>query len=153
MPPPKGTKTPLEGPGDYTVTKLVHSDTYSAIDPTKADMAGKAVYISGASRGIGKAIAISFAKAGASFIAISARSDLTAVEQEIKKAANEAGRKEPNTLSIKADVTSPESVKNAGAEIAKAFGKLDVVVNNAGIIGDRTSIVDGDAENWWYLCK
>ena len=65
MPPAKGTFNPLEGPGDYTLTAEVHSDTYPGIDPTKANLNSKAVYVSGASRGIGKAIAVSFAKAGA----------------------------------------------------------------------------------------
>ena len=74
MPPPRGTWNPLEGPGDYTTTKQVHSDTYPAIDPTKANLGGKAVFISGASKGFGKAIALSLAKAGASYIAIGARS-------------------------------------------------------------------------------
>ena len=92
------------------MTKEVHSDTYSAIDPAMADLTGKTIYVSGASRGIGREIALSFAKAGASFIAVSARSDLTQVEKDIKKAAADAGRKEPKTLSIKVDVTSPESV-------------------------------------------
>ena len=153
MPPAKGPFNPLEGPGDYTMTAEVHSDTYPAIDPTKADLTGKAVYISGASRGIGKAIALSFAKSGASFIAVSARSSLTEVEKDIKKAATRAGRKEPQALSIKVDVTDPESVKTVTTEIEKAFGKLDIVINNAAIIGDRTGIVDGNPENWWYLCK
>ena len=153
MPPPKGTFNLLEGPGDYTVTDQVHSETYAAIDPTKTDLTGKAVYISGASRGIGRSIALSFARAGASFIAVSARSNLAEVERDIKQAALEAGRREPQTLSLKVDVTNPESVKNAGEEIEKAFSKLDIVVNNAAILGDRTRIVDGDPVNWWYLCK
>ena len=135
------------------MTDEVHSDTYAAIDPTKADLTGKAVYISGASRGIGRSIALSFARAGASFIAVSARSSLAEVERDIKQAALDASRREPRTLSLKVDVTNPESVKNAGEEIEKAFSKLDIVVNNAAILGDRTRIVDGDPVNWWYLCK
>lgn len=153
MPPPKGTKNALEGPGDYTMTKTVHSDTYPAIDPTKADLSGKAVYVSGASRGIGREMALSYSKAGASYIAISARGDLSVVEKEIKKAAADAGRIEPKTLSIKVDVTKLESVKNLASEIDKAFGKLDILVNNAAIIGDFTRIVDSDPDSWWFLCE
>jgi NAD(P)-dependent dehydrogenase (short-subunit alcohol dehydrogenase family) len=153
MPPPQGTKNALEGPGDYSVTEQVHSDTYPAIDPTKADLNGKAVYISGASRGIGREMALSYAKGGASFIAISARSDLSEVEKEVKKAAVGAGREEPKTLSIKVDVTKSESVQNVGNAIGKAFGKLDILVNNAAIIGDFTTITDGDPDNWWFLCS
>lgn len=135
------------------MTEQVHSDTYPAIDPTKADLTGKAVYVSGASRGIGREIALSYAKAGASFIAVSARSDLSQVEKEMKKAAAEAGRKEPKTLSIKVDISDPESVKNVGGEIADAFGKLDILHNNAAVLGDMTKIMEGNPENWWYLCK
>lgn len=153
MPPPKGTVNRLEGPGDYTVTEQVHSDTYEAIDPTKADLTGKAVYISGASRGIGRSIALSFARAGASFIAISARSNLAEVERDIKHAALSTGHGEPRILSLKVDVTNPSSVKDAGDEIKKAFQKLDVLVNNAAVLGDRKRIVDSDPDNWWYLCK
>lgn len=135
------------------MTTQVHSDTYAAIDPAKADLTGKAVYVSGASRGIGRSIALSFAKAGASFIAVSARSSLVEVERDIKQAASEAGRSEPHTLSLKVDVTDPELVRGASHEIERSFGKLDIVVNNAAILGDRTRIVDGDPDNWWYLCK
>lgn len=75
MPPPQGTWNPLEGPGDYTTTSKVHNDTYDAISPSEADYSGKTVFINGASRGLGKEMALSFAKAGASNIVISARSD------------------------------------------------------------------------------
>lgn len=135
------------------MTRHVHSETYPAIDPTKTCFSGKAIYVSGASRGIGREIALSFAKAGASFIAVSARSSLAEVEKDIKQAAVKAGRKEPQTLSLKVDVTRPGSVKSAGDEIEKAFGKLDILFNNAAILGDRTPMVKGDPDNWWYLCK
>ncbi|KAF7198539.1 Short chain dehydrogenase citE [Pseudocercospora fuligena] len=55
MPPPKGAWNPVEGPADYTMTKLVHNDTYPEIDPTKSDYTGKSVFISGASRAAAKA--------------------------------------------------------------------------------------------------
>lgn len=84
--------------GDFIVTKDVHNDTYPAIDPTQHDLAGKAVFISGATRGIGRATSISFAKAGASFIAIGARSDLKPTETAIKEAAKATRRSEPKVL-------------------------------------------------------
>ena len=152
MPPPQGQWNPLEGPGDYTTTKQVHNDTYPAIDPTKADLSGKAVFISGASRGIGKSIALSFAKGGASYIAIGARSSLTNVENEIKKAATKAGRKEPQVLCLSLDVSDAKSVEIAVKKIEAEFGKLDVVINNAAIIGDRKTILEGDPDSWWQVC-
>ena len=105
MPPPRGSWNPIEGPGDYTTTKVVHNDTYSEIDPLKADLSGKAIFISGASRGFGKAIALSFSKAGASHIAIGARSNLDDVAAAVRSAAKDAGRKEPHVLCLKLEVT------------------------------------------------
>lgn len=133
--------------GDFTTTKEVHNDTYPAIDPKKCDLTGKSVYIAGASKGIGMATAVSFAKAGASQIAIGARSDLTQVEVAIKDAAKAAGRKEPQVVSVKVDVTDPKSVDAAVKVMDKEFGKLDVVIHNAGIISHGL-IGESDPEEW-----
>ncbi|KAK6391433.1 hypothetical protein LTR65_004597 [Meristemomyces frigidus] len=149
MPPPQGSFNPIEGPGDYTFTKDVHNDTYPAIDPAKANHSGHAVFISGASKGVGRAIAISFAKAGASYIAVGARSGLSEVSEAIKKAAKDSGRSEPSVLALKLDVTDRKSVEDAAARIEKEFGKLDVAINNAGVLGGTTLIADSDPDVWW----
>ena len=135
--------------GDYTTTKEVHNDSYPAIDPAKADLSGKAIFVSGASRGIGRCIALSYAKAGASHIAIGARSDLTTVEKDVLEAAKQAGKKAPRVLSVKLDITDPQSVDGAAQKIEKAFGRLDVVVNNAGILGARDAVGDSEPDVWW----
>lgn len=153
MPPPKGSWNPIEGPGDYTTTREVHSDTYPAIDPTKADLSGKAIFISGASRGLGKSIAISFAKAGASQIAIGARSDLGDVEKEMKASASKARKPEPKILSLKLEITDARSVDAAVKKVETEFGKLDVVINNAGVIGKRQPITASNPEDWWETSK
>ncbi|KAI1821083.1 NAD(P)-binding protein [Xylaria intraflava] len=149
MPPPKGTPNPLLGPGDYDTTSIVHSDTYPAIDPTKADLKGKAVFISGASRGIGRSIGVSYAKAGASKIAIGARSSTGETAQAIKAAAASVGKPEPQILELKIDVTNQESVGAMAAEIKKAFGHLDIVVNNAGLLASLGPMVETDPAAWW----
>ncbi|KAI8945432.1 NAD(P)-binding protein [Xylaria longipes] len=148
MPPPRGTFNPIEGPGDYDTTSVIHNDTYPAIDSAKADLTGKAIFISGATRGIGRAISISFAKAGASMIAIGARSALGETAQAIRAAAASVGKPEPKVLELKLDVTSQESVDAAAAEIKKAFGRIDIVVNNAGLLS-RGEIAETDPETWW----
>lgn len=138
--------------GDYTVTKTVHNDTYPAIDPTTLNpsLEGRAVFISGASRGIGYSIAISYARAGASYIAIGARSDLTALVSEIAAAAQAAGRPEPKVLPLKLDATERASVEAAAAQIRSAFsGRLDVVVSNAASLGEMAPIADTDPDVWW----
>lgn len=144
MPPPRGAWNPIECAGDYTTTKSVYNDTYPAIDPTKADQSGKAIFVSGASKGLGKAMAISFAKAGASRIAIGARSDLSTTENEARAAAMEAGRSEPQILKLKLDITDQESVDAAAKLVEREFGSVDVVINNAGIMDGRGSVAESD---------
>lgn len=113
-------------------TPTIHKDTYPAIDSaTKSNLSNKHVFISGASKGIGRATAISYAKAGASAIAIAARSDLKSLEQEIQKVARDAGKKEPKVLSVKLDVLDRASIEDAAKEVEKELGRLDILVNNA----------------------
>ncbi|KAI6087145.1 hypothetical protein F4821DRAFT_269670 [Hypoxylon rubiginosum] len=150
MPPPKGTPNPLEGPADYDMTSVVHNDTYPAIDSSKADLSGKVVFINGASRGLGKAMSVSFAKAGASKIAIGARGDLSTTEKAMKAAAASAGRPEPTILLVKFDVTDYKSVDEAAAQVKKNFGHVDIVINNAGKIGSG-QIADSDPDEWWKV--
>ncbi|KAF3061293.1 Oxidoreductase UcpA [Daldinia childiae] len=152
MPPPKGTPNPLEGPGDYDVTSVVHNDTYPAIDSAKANLSGKAVLITGASKGLGRAISVSFAKAGASMIAIGARSDLSTTVSEIKAAAEKVGKPEPIILALKLDVADPKSVDDAAAQVKESFGRMDIVINNAGIF-DVAMILDTDPEKWWNIWR
>ncbi|KAH8808684.1 putative 2-(R)-hydroxypropyl-CoM dehydrogenase [Xylogone sp. PMI_703] len=149
MPPPRGTPNPIEGPGDYDVTETVHSDSYPAIDPAKADYSGKAIFITGGSRGIGRSIVLSFAKAGASYIAAGARSDMTELAKDVEAAAKAANRKSPKFLHVKLEVTNQKSVEDAAVLVEKEFGRLDVLVNNAGIIGAFSPIGESDPEIWW----
>ena len=127
----------------------MHNDTYPAIDSSKADLHGKSVFISGASKGIGRSIALSYAKAGASVIAIGARSYMTALEKDIKEAANSVGKDAPRVLKIKLDVSSQESIDKAAATIEKEPGKLDIMINNAGVLGQPALIADSDPDHWW----
>ncbi|KAF2714940.1 oxidoreductase-like protein [Pleomassaria siparia CBS 279.74] len=125
-------------------------DTYPAIDPTKADLSGKYVFITGASKGVGKAAAISYAQAGASGIALGARSPLEEVAKEVVAAARKANRKEPQVLTLQLDVTSVKSVADAAAEVSKAFDdRLDILVNNAGYLSSFVPIVESDPDEWW----
>ncbi|KAK9775432.1 hypothetical protein SCAR479_07821 [Seiridium cardinale] len=143
-------------------TKTSRADSYEFISPKNADLSGKSVFISGASKGIGRATALSYAAAGCSKIAIAARSDLSSLEQEIKEAAGQ--RQPPKVVSIKLDVTSEDSVKAAAETIAMEFdGALDVLINNAGYLETWKPVADSDPTDWWktwdinikgsYLCS
>ncbi|CAK1363703.1 unnamed protein product [Cercospora beticola] len=150
MPPPPGTPNVLEGPGDYTMTQKVFNDSYPFIDPTKANLTGKSVFITGASKGLGQQIAISFGKAGASQIAIGARSSLTTTSNLIKSSALAAGHPEPQILPVNLDIASRTSVSAAAELISNGFsGKLDILINNAGMMSSNDLIGSSNPETWW----
>ncbi|MET8995805.1 SDR family oxidoreductase [Amycolatopsis sp. NPDC004169] len=98
--------------------------------------AGKVVLITGASRGIGRAVALAFAAEGARLV-LAARSAerLAEVEQEVLALGAEA-------LSVPTDVSAPEEVAALVGSAVRRFGRIDVLVNNAGI-GKVGEVADG----------
>jgi NAD(P)-dependent dehydrogenase (short-subunit alcohol dehydrogenase family) len=102
-------------------------------------MQGKVVAITGASRGIGAAAARVFAAAGAK-VALLARS-----EGEIDALAAEIG---PAALALRCDVADWASVQQAVATVVQRFGRLDVLVNNAGTIDPIARLADVDPAAW-----
>jgi 3-oxoacyl-[acyl-carrier protein] reductase len=96
-------------------------------------MNNKVVLVTGSSRGIGKATIIKFASEGYNVVINYIESDKEA--QEVK----EFVEKEYNikALTIKTDVSNEADVKSMVDTIIKEFGKIDVLVNNAGIVFDR----------------
>ena len=105
--------------------------------------------MSGASKGIGHATAISFVKAGVAGIAIAARSDLAALEQEMHEAAAAAGKPSPQIKPIRLDILDAQSIDRAAQETSDAFGKLDILINNAGAMEAFKPTLDSDPEQWW----
>jgi NADP-dependent 3-hydroxy acid dehydrogenase YdfG len=132
-------------------TKTIHHDTYEAIDPSKADLSGKVVLITGASRGLGKNAALTYARVGISGIAVAARSskDLDETIAEILNVAKVANRPVPKVLKIILDVTDANAVEDAAAQTEKTFGRLDILINNAGILEEGGLIAETDPEAWW----
>ncbi len=106
------------------------------------DLAGKACLVTGATRGIGRAIAEALAAAGADVV-IGARtsSDVERVAAEL--AAGSTGR----VVGIAADVSRPEDCVRLVEGTVDASGRLDVLVNNAGV-GILMSIEDLSVEDW-----
>lgn len=134
---------------DFTPT--THHDTYDYIRPEQFDLKGRAVFITGASRGCGKAAAIAYARAGASYIALAARSGMEEVEKELQAAAKEAGRAAPNVLCLRVDVTSEKSVADAAQKVESAFSRLDIIINNAGYLEKFVPIHETEADDWWKV--
>lgn len=138
---------PIATPYDNITT--VHTDTYPYIDSTDVDLSGKTVFIAGASRGLGRAMSISFAQAGTSRIAIGARGDMSELETAMKEAAAKAGKNEPTILRVKLDISDEASVADAAITIEAKFGDLDILLNNAGVMESMAPLGDSKVDDWW----
>ncbi len=112
---------------------------------SRFSLAGKKAFVTGGSRGIGSAIAIGLAEAGAD-VALSyreRRGEADAVAARIEA----LGRR---VLSVQMDVTDRQSVKAASGCIRDAFGSLSILVNNAGV--NRPADFDQiDDEDWDFV--
>lgn len=93
---------------------------------------GKVAIITGSARGLGKATAVKFVKEGAKVVVCDVNIDsVNETVAEIKALGGEA-------IGLKVDVTNRENVQKLIDDTVAAFGKLDVIVNNAGITADST---------------
>jgi len=94
----------------------------------------KVVLITGASGGIGREIAKKFSKAKAKL----ALNDIAPQEEKLKELIKELKEDKSLAKHFLADVSNLEEVQNMLEEVKKEFGKLDILINNAGITKDRT---------------
>ena len=102
---------------------------------TTATLAGKTLFITGASRGIGKAIALRAARDGAN-IAIAAKSDVAnpKLPGTIHSAAAEVEAAGGQALALKVDIRDEDQVTRAMAQTVERFGGIDILINNASAI-------------------
>jgi NAD(P)-dependent dehydrogenase (short-subunit alcohol dehydrogenase family) len=108
-----------------------------------ARLDGKVCLITGAGSGMGRLAAIRFAQEGAKVIACDV--NLDAVKESAQMAEAAGGR----ALAVRADVSKEADVKDAIKAGVKAFGKIDVLYNNAGIFpSDDHSVVDTEEKIW-----
>jgi NAD(P)-dependent dehydrogenase (short-subunit alcohol dehydrogenase family) len=103
---------------------------------------GKSAIVTGASRGIGAAIAIAFAEAGAD-VALAARS--TSDIEQLAGNIEALGRR---AIPITTDVTNPDDVRACVERSIEAFGKIDVLVNNAGGTKFMAPVIDLRPDGW-----
>lgn len=94
----------------------------------KMRLDGKAIFVTGGARGIGKAVATAFCEAGADVAIVDM--DFAEAEKTAIELAETTGRK---TIAIKTDVTSPSDVNAMIETVLKTFGKIDAAFCNAGI--------------------
>lgn len=98
--------------------------------------------VTGAGRGIGRAIALRFASEGAKVVAAGPNAD------SINEVARQVRGRGGSAAAIRADVSDEASVKQMIASAIAEFGRIDVLVNNAGIIGPTAPATSISREDW-----
>jgi 3-oxoacyl-[acyl-carrier protein] reductase len=104
----------------------------------------KVALITGGARGIGKAVALAYAREGAR-LAICART-----ESEINETVQEIQKLKADAQGWPCDVSIEESVKDFVGAITKEFGRIDVLVNNAGVMTRPVPITELEVKKWDY---
>jgi NAD(P)-dependent dehydrogenase (short-subunit alcohol dehydrogenase family) len=107
-------------------------------------LAGKVALITGAGRGIGKAVALAYAREGAK-LALCART-----AAEVDKTAGEVRAAGGDCLALSCDVAQEEPVHDFVAEAHKRYGRIDVLINNAGVMTRPTPLIEYDVKKWDY---
>lgn len=103
---------------------------------------GQTAIVTGASRGIGKAIAVMFASEGANVV-VTARTEY-AIDDLAGRIVQSGG----SALAVTADLSIDSDLQRIADETLVKYGRIDILVNNAGIIHPRINLVDFDFELW-----
>lgn len=105
-------------------------------------LSGHTAIVTGASKGIGRAIALVFGREGANIVATARSTDaIEAVAEQVRKFG-------PDALAVTADLASESDINRIVDETAARFGHADILVNNAAIIHPRMTLVDMDPALW-----
>ena len=110
------------------------------VDPI---LKGQVSLVTGGGRGLGRAIALRLAKAGAR-VAVSARSG-----DQIGETARLIEKEGGTALAVAADVSDPAAVRAMVETVQRKLGQVDLLVNNAGAGGPFGPLWENDADQWW----
>src|SRR4051812_44744046 len=102
----------------------------------------KVTLVTGASQGLGRALALAFAEKGARLV-VNARG-----EESIRPVAAEAEEAGAEVLAVAAGVSKGTNVEGLIGEAVGRFGRIDVLVNNAGLLGPRVAIEEYPEDEW-----
>ena len=126
-------------PGADALTRGDMSDS----EPSPGPLHGRIALVTGASRGVGRACALALAKAGAQVVALArTQGALEALDDEVQAATGRPAVLTPG------DLTDGDSLDRLGAALYERFGRLDVLVSNAGELGLITPVAQLDPKVW-----
>src|SRR5215204_432778 len=113
------------------------------MDVSEGVLANRVALITGAGRGIGRALAVEFARQGAAVAAIARAGP------EINETVGLIQRSGATAIAVQADVTDAEATQRAIERTERELGPISILVNNAGIAGPTAPIWQSDATEWW----
>src|SRR5262245_25966675 len=113
------------------------------LHPMSHPLAGCTALVTGGGRGLGRAIAIHLARAGASVAVVARTPDQ--LDDAVRQIESERGR----ALAVVADVTEREAVEAAVAETERVLGPIAILVNNAGLGRPYGPVGVVDPDDWW----
>ncbi len=109
-------------------------------------LSGKTALVTGGARGLGRASALAMAREGASIVVCDLLADI------VEESAEEIRGTGAEALAMFADISNPESVTEAFAKTQERFGRLDVLINNAGIAPNRL-VMDQSLMEWEQVLR
>lgn len=136
-------------PAAVAFVPTLRHDTYDYIRSLKGDFEDRSVLVTGASKGIGQAVAVAYARAGYSKIGLLARSSAAATVERATEAATAAGHATPDFLVLTADLTAVDSVAAAASKVRATFGSVDILINNAGYMEAWNLVDASEPDDWW----
>ncbi len=107
------------------------------------DLTGRRALVTGASSGLGRAIAVNLASCGAK-VGVNYLKDQVAAQAVVTQIQQAGGQ----AIALQADVSQPEAVEALFAEVDRAFGGLDIMINNAGMDGARENCAESQPDHW-----
>jgi NAD(P)-dependent dehydrogenase (short-subunit alcohol dehydrogenase family) len=103
---------------------------------------GKVAIVTGAGNGIGRASAISFARAGARLLIVDRNAE------GLSETANAVAKNGGSPEAVAADASEEDAVKGFVDRVLRKFGALDIVYANAGILGDQVPLLEQTVDSW-----
>lgn len=131
-------------------TLTQHKDTYPFIAPErfKGSLNNEVAVVTGAGRGIGRAIVLALAAAGASVCAIARnKEEVDTVVAEIKSSYGTPG------MSIAADVSDKSAASKIVSEVENTLGPVSILINNAGVTRYNPFELEDPIDDWWRVME